>query len=264
MKYLIFTLLILINCSTLSAQDTLYVRGERKPLLVNIKVVKKKSLNYTKEKGGLIYTVKMEDVKEIKFQKTAGTDTRRGVVEYSEPSTSYPAFNEFDEFRSTISINSIGLSRFYGGLNYLHHLSNVQIERERNHYFVNLGGGYYNRGISSLLNGRDFVNTAKGFYLEFGVRLEISSRINPKNRFHIGLDLNNRWVEKVERSLFDIFNPNPQFGFEVSNVTEFAVQIPIGYTFRSSDGFYFTTGLEVTTEKLFPAAHVGLGVAFGK
>ena len=255
MKYIIFTLLFIFSSGTITAQDTLYVKGKRKPLIVNITVVKKNSLNYTTEDGGLVRTVKMKNVRKIKFYKT--TDTTGSTEEVMRPISVVETIPAFDEFRSTISINSIGSWRYYGGLNYLYHLENMKSKNERHHYLINIGGGYYNRRIGFALGDPEFINRAKGYYLEFGLRLEINSPRNSKSRFHIGLDVNNRWVERTIISFFNQRN-------EVSNVSEFSVQVPLGYTYRSSNGFYFTTGIEVTTEKLFPAAHIGVGVAFGK
>lgn len=257
MKYLIFTFLIIFSGLTIAAQDTLYVKGKRKPLIVNITIVKKNSLNYTTEAGGLVRTVRMKNVKKIKFYKASGTTSSS---ESRTGPSSRPALKvnpSFDEFRSTISINSIGSVRNYLGINYLHHLTNIKSESGKHHYFVNIGGGNYNRRANFSLGDPDFLNRAKGFYLEFGLRVEIHRQGNPKNRFHIGLDVNNRWVEKRVSNFFN-------GGDEVSNVTEFSVQVPVGYTYRSPNGFYFTTGLEVTTEKLFPAIHLGFGMAFGK
>jgi hypothetical protein len=66
----------------------------------------------------LIHTVKMEDVKKIKFQKTPGaTKTRETGTSSTQRIEIYP---EFEEFRSTISLNSIGTGRHHFGLNYLH------------------------------------------------------------------------------------------------------------------------------------------------
>jgi len=255
MKYLLIALLFIFGSSTLSAQDTLYVKGKRKPLLVNITIVKENSLNYTKEKGGLIHTVKMKNVKKIKFKKEYEVEPSSQSSQYSK-STEVEAYPEFDEFSSSISLNSIGSFRYYGGLNYLHCLKNIQSENGRNHFFINVGGGIYRRRPLITLGTLEQQNQARGTYLEVGMRMEVSSKQSPKNRFHIGLDINNRWVEKTITRFFD---PG---GNEVSNVSELAIQVPIGYTFRSPDGFYLVTGLEVTTEKLFPAAHVGVGYAF--
>jgi hypothetical protein len=113
-----------------------------------------------------------------------------------------------------------------------------------------------------LFGGSDF-NNAKGYYLEFGARLEIQSKRSPQNRFYIGLDINNRWVER-ELNVFNTGNFFTVRETQTVNTTEFNIQVPIGYTLRTNEGFYLNTGLELSTEKLFPAIHLGLGIAFGR
>jgi hypothetical protein len=255
MKYLILALLFIFGGTTLAAQDTLYIKGKRKPLIVDITIVKKKSLNYTKIDGGLVRTVKMKNVKKIKFYKQVEIASTQQRTTDNNPSKRVNNPN-FDEFLSTFSLNSIGTTRFYGGLNYLHHIPKFEAKNGKHHFFAKVGGGHYRRVRSNL-----FANSlrAEGFYLEFGILMEVSSTRNPKNRFHIGLDFNNRWAEQIS---FNFIGSNSEV--EVKNITEYAIQIPIGYTFRSREGFYLTTGLEITTEKLFPAAHIGVGVAFGR
>jgi len=262
MKYLFFTLLFTFLGTTLMAQDTLYVRGKRKPLLVNITIVKEKSLNYTKMQGGFIYSIKLKDVKKIRFQKTEELESNTQYSDNSSTSKNNssrsrkkPIYSEFDEFSSTISLNSIGSVRYYGGINYLRHIPSLGVKSSRHHFFVNSGGGFYNRVIGLGITRSSSINKARGFFLEFGMRMEVSSPRDPSNRFHIGLDANHRWVKKTT---FNFILSSP----EISNENEFSIQVPVGYTYRSADGFYFTAGLEVTTEKPFPLIHIGLGLAF--
>jgi len=259
LKYIFITLIFSVSITDTSAQDTLYLRGEKNPQIVNITIVKKNSLNYSKENGGLIHIVKMKDVNKIKFFKPK--------IKISEEVTSHQKIDssfikmedypEFKEFRSTISVNSIGIWRNYTGLNYLHYIKSLQSKSGHRHFFANLGGGFYKRTLLPSLGTPEFNDRAEGYYLEVGMHMEIRNKRKPKNRLHIGLELNNRWVEKTITSFIEPIH-------EVSDVVEFAVQIPIGYTFRSPQRFYFNTGVEVTTEKLFPALHVGIGLAFGK
>ena len=101
------------------ALDTLYLKDAEEPLLVNLLTVKKKSLNYNKSKGGLIYTVRMKNVENIRFRKL--------------PSEVYP---EFDEFQSTISINTRILRRYYVGVNYLGRIRKFQSKKKRVNFFT--------------------------------------------------------------------------------------------------------------------------------
>lgn len=261
MKYLIIIFLFLISNLTLIAQDTLYVKGARKPLIVNITIVKKNSLNYTKEEGGFIYTVKMKNVRKIAFKTATRNESfsSNGIAS-DNSSSAERVYPDFEEFRSTISVNSIGTGRYHLGLNYLY---NIDSKSEYRKYFFNIGGGYYRRRVSVLspvFGSFNFVR-AKGYYIEFGARLEVKSKKRPQNRFHIGLEVNNRWIE-IRTSNPNSF-PAPQ-ETEVANKNEFNIQIPIGYTLRTDEGFYFNTGLELTTEKIFPAIHAGIGFAFGR
>ena len=306
MKYLIFTFLIIFGSATLSAQDTLYVKGKEEPLLVSITIiepqlltyrdmngeicqlkmknvkeikrhkftniksvnkdasafdkiylkgkkepllvyitaVKKNTLNYTKRKGGGLHTIRMEDVEEIKYKEI--------------PFMVYP---EFDEFQSTIFVNSSGVIRYYLGLNYLYHLKGLYLKKKRHKFFINIGGGYYNRQQMPFESEPAFIDLARGVYFEYGARFEFRNLRKPRSRFHVGLEANHRWEA---RTTFSYSFETDITTREFSNLTKFAIQVPIGYTFRSPKGFYYSAGLEVTTEKVLPAYHIGLGFAFGK
>lgn len=250
MKYLIFIFFAIFSCSTLAAQDTLYIRGERKPLLVEIKIIKKKTMNYRDVESGRVKTIKLKNVRKIRFDEDAQVEEK-----YTRPGREQEplVFVEKTEFRSTILLQLSGiLSQNQAGLNYMHRISpNVT---EKTSFWIHAGGGYHAQ--------RTVRRNTEGYYLEFGGRLELASRRNPEDRFHIGLDINNQWSEGT-------VSPDGSFIFGISG-TEFvedsrvAIQLPIGYTHRGANGVYFSTGLELSTHKYFPAFICRIGYNFGK
>ena len=245
MKYLIFILLIIFGSATLAAQDTLYVKGERKPLIVEIKIIKKKSLNYIDVESGRLKSIALKKVRKIRFEEEIEKETQ---YKNQKVLTSV----DKGEFRSTILTQLSGLlSQNQLGINYMHRINSTFTDKVS--FWIQTGGGYHVQ--------RTFRRNAEGYYLEFGGRLELASKRNPENRFHIGLDINNQWSKGTSSpdGVF-FFNGRPTELVEDSRV---AFQIPVGYTYRSRNGFYLSTGLEISTHKFFPALIFRTGYAFG-
>jgi len=237
MKNLLVLLFITLSNTLLFTQDTLYLKGEKEALLVNITIVKKKSLIYTKSRGGFIRTVKMEDVESIRYRKK---DLDQQLEEK----------NKQDEFRSTISLQYLVGLQSELGLNYMHRLSSPFTQRLA--CLVKLGGGVRAQNNNGIL-GLSTINT-KGNYLELGLHLEFISKRKPKNRLHVGMNINKH---KIKGKIFS------GSSFREINANKIVFEIPLGYTFRSNKGFYLDTGLEFRTDILL-APYLAAGWTFGK
>lgn len=237
MKYLPFAFLLLFCNSTLAAQDTLYVKGKKEPLIVKINVINEKTLNSLKK------------VKKIKF----GEETKRKKQDKKQELET--AIVKRDEFRSATIIQSVFTGRqTQVGPNYMHRISSDTTEKMN--IWVQFGGGYYKQ--------HTFRRDTKGHYWEFGARFERISRRDPKNCFHIGFDINQQWAKGTlfPRGSGGGLSSNPDRTVEEGVI---AVQIPIGYTHRADNGLYISAGLEVTILKeLFPAFNLSLGYCFLK
>jgi len=82
---------------------------------------------------------------------------------------------------------------------------------------------------------------------------------NPKQRLHIGIEINNNWEKTIEPVFF---SSNLRFVDETKSGLAF--QIPIGYTYRATNGFYLDTGLEYSTQSSLVSLSIGCGISFGK
>ena len=160
---------------------------------------------------------------------------------------------ELDEFHSAISVNSTGIWSSYLGLNYLHHLSELRLKKESHHYYIDFGSGLYNRSQNQPFTTSNEINKSRGYYLEFGFRVEMRSKRKPKNRLHFGINLNHRFDKEIAVGVFE----EPMEFFQEE---EFSLQFPVGYTYRASNGFFFSTGLKITTAKVLSLLHLGCGM----
>ena len=239
--------------SVRSSIDTIYLKWQVEPLFVYITSVKEKSLNYTKSKGGALRTVKMENIKEIRYgYRPISSDIRSSSFDKFRLTLTLEEMleNKREEYRSTISIHSAGLiGQGQFGFNYMHRLEAASTERMN--YWLQIGGGSHEQNIPQRI--------AKGHYWELGGIVEIQSMNKIKQNFHIGCDLNFQFSE-VEEFSFGVINR--AFEFEERRLV---LQFPIGYTFRGDNGFYLAAGFELTTiTKFFPAFDFKIGYAFGK
>jgi len=243
MKYLIFTLFFIVNCSILVAQDTIYVKGKTEPVLAEIKIVKKKSINYLVYGREGLRTISLKKVKRIAYKdKTKSQFQGEEII-----------VEKGEEYLSTISVGLSGvLSQRQAGVNYMHRLSSARTKRIT--YWGEIGGGYH-----ALITTR---RSNEGFYIEFGAQAEIASKKDPKNRFHIGLYANHQWAYGREFNSFSLFSSGGGAELESGNYITF--QVPIGYTYRGEKGLFVMSGLEITPQLIFPALHFKVGWAFGK
>ena len=248
MKYFIFIFLFIFGSTILGAQDTLYVKGKREPLIVEINIVKKKTLNYSIIGSNSLRTISLKKVKKIKF----GSDVKNEKQEEGPVQEKKKILVvKKEEFRSTILMQSGGLlSQTQAGLNYMHRLSSAITESRS--FWLQVGGGY--------LAQRTFQRNTEGYYLEFGTRFELANKSNPQNRFHIGFDINNQWAKGTESTRIGLFSSDSPEPVEDIRI---AIQIPIGYTYRSDNGFYLSSGLEISTLKFFPSLNFRFGYCFG-
>ena len=246
MKYLFITLLFTLSSTILTAQDTLYIKGERKPLIVEIETVKKKKIDYRDLDSGRLKTISLKKVRKVRFDKNLET------ISLDKTDNQEPIRGDKEEYRSTVLLQLSGIfNQTQAGANYMHRISPAFTETLS--IWVQTGGGYHEQ--------RTFRRNSKGYYLEFGGRLEWASRRKPENRFHLGLDINNQWSRGTESDIgFLLLSSN----VDRVDDSRIALQIPIGYTFRSENGFYLSMGLEFSTRKFFPAYIFRSGYTFGK
>jgi hypothetical protein len=220
------------------------VKGKKTPFIVEINLVNEKSLDYTFFESDSLIRLSLRKVRRIKF-----------AYDKKEKQEIVPFVPTRIKFHSTALLQSVFTGRQTQiGPNYMHRISSDTTNRTS--IWVQLGGGYHKQ--------HTFRRDTKGHYWELGARLELISRRDNNNCFHLGFDINQQWARGRE------FSRGSSGGISSSpnNVMEegiIAIQIPIGYTHRGNNGLYISGGLEVTVFKeFFPAFNLSLGYCFFK
>ena len=246
MKYLIISLLFIFSSASLVAQDTLYLKGKKDPLLVEVKVTNKKYLDYTFLDSDSIVTIALRKVRRVKF----AYDNKEKIEEKTDS-----LIPKREKFRSVALIQSVFVGRqTQFGPNYMYRISSDTTERMN--IWVQFGGGYHRQ--------HSFRRDTKGHYWELGARFELISRRDSKNCFHTGFDINQQWA-KGKMSGRGINVRSTSNANRVEDEGLIAVQIPIGYTHRADNGLYISGGLEVTVHyEFFFAFNLSIGYCFLK
>ena len=140
---------------------------------------------------------------------------------------------EFEESSSTISAKlTWRRGRYYTGLSYLRRIESLQSKSGRFNYFINIGGAYFDSRFGISQSNRSRLRRS---FLEFGFRAEFYVKGKPSNRFHFGIDFNNQ-CEEI--NTFTLLGEK----MDISTISKFAIQIPIGYTYRAPEEFYLDGG----------------------
>ena len=216
MKNTLFLFFLLFFCTQLSAQDTLYVKGRKAPLLAEIVKLKNKVILYKKYKGksDKVLEISRDRVlrfglqpspKQVAIEEKELIDLREDFMR--KPNTIYMST------RGILGLNTVGV--YYDRSIFTNAANNMNLG-------ILLGGGLTNAGET------DRENNPNGKYIELGGRAEFG-----RSRVLFQTGLNARYVS--ETNVMD------------ENISAIHLGLPFGITFRSNQGAYITGGGEFSS-----------------
>ncbi|MGK0365586.1 MAG: hypothetical protein ACI85O_002652 [Saprospiraceae bacterium] len=216
MKNTLFLFFTLLFCVQLSAQDTLYIKGKRAPLLAEIVKVKNKVILYKKYQGRSDRTLEISRDRVLHFglqpspkQIISEQEELQGLKEdfVRKPNTVYMST------RGILGLSTLGL--YYDRSIFTNTDGNMNLG-------ILVGGGLTNAGET------DVKNNPNGQYVELGGRAEFG-----RQRVFFQTGLNTRYVSEttVEEEMSSAIH----------------LGIPFGVTFRNNRGAYLTGGGEFSS-----------------
>ena len=216
MKNTLFLFFTLFFCIQLTAQDTLYVKGKKIPLLAEIVKVKNKVILYKKYEGKSDRILEISRDRVLRFglqpspeQIASEQDELKELKEdfVRKPNTVYMST------RGILGLSTIGL--YYDRSIFTNSTGNMNIG-------ILIGVGLTNAGET------DLENNPNGKYTELGGRAEFG-----RKRIFFQTGLNARYVSETTP--------------EEEKVSAIYLGLPFGITFRSNRGAYLTSGGEFSS-----------------
>ena len=216
MKNILSLLFTLSLCIQLNAQDTLYIKGRKTPLLVEIIKVKNKVILYKKYQGKSDKTLTISRDRATHFGLRPSEDQLAIELEdlqalkedlIRKPNTFYMST------RGILGLNTVGL--YYDRSIFNNVKGNMNLG-----LFV--GGGLTNAGET------DPINNPNGKYAEIGTRVEFGQK-----RIFFQTGLNGRYISETNS--------------EEEPISSINIGVPFGITFRNNQGAYMSGGGEFSS-----------------
>ena len=216
MKNTFSLFIVLLFCLQINAQDTLYVRGKKTPLLVEIVKVKNKLILYKKYQGRSSRILELSRDRVLRFGLKPSPE--QIVIEQEELQELKDAFvrkpnTAYMSTRGILGLNTVGL--YYDRSIFTNASENMNLG-------ILLGGGLTNAGET------DLANNPNGQYAELGGRAEFG-----KQRIFFQTGLNARYV--LETTI------------ESEKLSRLHFGVPFGISFRNNRGAYLTGGGEFSS-----------------
>jgi len=227
MKKTLFLLLTLFLCLQLNAQDTLYIKGKKTPLLAEIVKVKNKIILYKKYQGRSDRTLEISRDRVLRFGLQPSPEQIAAEQEELQNSQ-----EDFIRKPNTLYMSTRGIL----GLNTVGVYYDRSIFTKKNvNVGILLGGGLTNAGET------DPTNNPNGKYVELGGRTEFGQK-----RVFFQTGLNARYISELS--------------LEGENISGIHFGLPFGLAYRSNQGAYLTGGGEFSSNNW---AQPLLKLAFG-
>jgi hypothetical protein len=216
MKNTLLLFFALFLCLQLQAQDTLYIKGKKAPLLAEIVKVKNKVIRYKKYHGTSDKILEISRDRVLRFglqpsQEQIASEQEDLLNQQADfirkPNTIYMST------RGILGLSTVGL--YYDRSVFTNATENMNLG-------ILLGGGLTNAGET------DPENNPNGKYVELGGRAEFGQK-----RVFFQTGLNARYVSETTK--------------QEENITAVHFGVPFGVTFRSSRGAYLTGGGEFSS-----------------
>jgi len=216
MKNILPLLFVLFLCLQLNAQDTLYVKGKKTPLLAEIVKVKNKVILYRKYDGKSKKIMEIHRDRVLDYGLKPSEEQLIAEQEYLEkmkedfrrkPNTVYMST------RGILGLNTVGV--------YYDRSLFTNADKNMN-WGILIGGGLTNAGET------DLKNNPNGKYIELGGRAEFG-----KQNIFFQTGLNARYISEVS------------IEEEAISTTHFG--LPFRLTYRSNQGAYMVGGGEFSS-----------------